>query len=358
MNILGSSMKYLVLLFLSPSVFANMTSPSLFKDMMSSNPGTISGRTAATFSASARKDKIIIDQDLTGSSLGTGAVYEGVVNINNFRAFYGGKGGGLTSEILFEQGSGGRTDTFKGSSQEDTHDSETTVTNLNTSFGLWDGFGINITNVSVKDQSKFNTTINGQNLSADTEVDYSLLSYGLGFTVNFGLDFGAFYQKGDLKADINNGSQTMSSEQTLDRYGLGIGYNSKSFRTEVGYMRNVKSTDNGDGDVYPSMAEFTTEVSFGKLRLGYTGRYFMDGFFLFSGVIYDVLAYSSVSENRLENSINFALGDDSKGHSFSGSLSVSTVENEQAQRYLDGDENKYKTTTKSQMVSVSYSYVF
>jgi len=58
-----------------------------------------------------------------------------------------------------------------------------------------------------------------------------------------------------------------------------------------------------DEESTPSMAEFTVEAVFGKLSVGYTGRYLMEGFFMYQNVLYNSLAYQGNSENRLENSL-------------------------------------------------------
>jgi hypothetical protein len=344
-------------LLLATETQANITSASLFREMMSTNPATISLRSAASFSLKGQKDKIEIDQDLTGSSLGGGSKYTGEVDINNLRVFYGGKGNGLTSELLFEQGSGGRTDKLTSSTENTSYKTDATVTNINASFGLGKGFGIGITKAKVEDKTAYNITINGTNYSDNTTIDYDLTSFNIGFTYNLGLDFGFFFKKATLDSESNTATQA-GSDNNEDRFGLGVGFSSKKFRAEVGFIRNLKEKNYGNGGVYPAMAEFTSEISLGKIRLGYTGRYFMDGFFVFNGIIYDVLAYRGNNENRLENTFNFALGDDSKGHSFSGSLSISTVKSMQTQPILANDTNRYNTETTSKSASITYSYVF
>lgn len=346
---------FLIMALTCTSSFANLTSSSLFREMKSTNPGTISSRTAATFSLKGQKDIIDIEQDVSASYLGAGAKYTGEIDINNFRAFYGGKGKGLTSEILFEQGTGTRTDKFTSTSEETSFSTDSTVTNINAAFGLWEGFGIGIIKTSVTDKQSYNVTINGSNITSNMELEYDLSALSAGVVYNLGLDFGFFYQLAKLETTGEPGGGSNDNE---DRVGFGVGFSTKKLRAEAGYVRNVKAKNYGQGDITPAMAEFTGEVSLGKIRLGYTGRYFMDGFFLFSGIIYDVLAYRGNSENRLENSFNFSLGDDSKGHSFSASLSISTVKSQQKQNFFDNDNNEYSTETKSKSASISYSYVF
>lgn len=346
-----------IALLFTIETYANITSASLFREMMSTNPATISLRSAASFSLKGQKDIIDIEQDLTGSSLGAGSKYTGEVDINNLRIFYGGKGNGITSELLFEQGTGGRTDKLTSATENTSYKTDATVTNINASFGLGKGFGIGITKALVEDKTSYNLTINGMNYTNNATIEYDLTAFSLGFTYNLGLDFGFFYKKATLDSKSNVQTQG-GSDSNEDRYGLGVGFSSKKFRAEVGYIRNLKEKDYGNGGVVPSMAEFTGEISLGKIRLGYTGRYFMDGFFVFNGIIYDVLAYRGNNENRLENTFNFALGDDSKGHSFSGSLSISTVKSMQTQPILADDTNRYNAKTTSKSASITYSYVF
>jgi hypothetical protein len=302
-----------------------------------------------------KKDTIKIEQDdLSAGLLGSGSKFASSIDIINYRLFYGGKGGGITSEVLFETGAGGKTDTLTQTATDIVeYETESKLTNLNVGFGVFEGFGVSVIRIGAEDKQAYSATINGQSVNVDTTTEISLTAITIGAAFNLGLDFGFFYQKTEL--DIDNAPD---SDQSNDRFGFGVGLASKNLRAEVGYVRNTEEQDNGDEKTTPSMAEFTIEAIFGKLSLGYTGRYLMEGFFMYNNVLYNSLAYQGNSENRLENSFNFSYGSDSSGHSFSGSYSAGSVESEQGQQIIFGDTAKYTTVTTSQSMSLSYSYNF
>ncbi len=345
-----------------PSSYASMTSASIFKEMQSTNPGVISGRTAATFSALVKKDQITIEQsDLSAGPLGAGSSFESSIDIINYSAFYGGKGGGLTTEIFAETGSGGKNDKIiePGNTVEYTTDSS--LTNMSIGLGLFKGLGISLLKVDAEDSQNVTGTLGGSAININTTSETSVTGFTVGTAFNLGLDYGFFYQKADYETKTNAvyASGSGDGEISGDRVGLGVGHSNKVFRTEVGYVRNVKAMNAGDsGELTPSMIEFTAEAKLGKLKLGYTGRYMMDGFFLYRNILFNVLAYQGTNEARLDNTFNFSYGSDSKGHSFSGSVSIGTTESEQTQNLISSDNTKYKTVTSSKSFSLSYSYIF
>jgi hypothetical protein len=337
--------------------FASVTSPSIFKEMQSTNPGVVSGRKQRAFSFLAKKDEIKISQDLSSGPLGANSEFEAEVSLTNYSAFYGGQGGGLTLELFSETGSGGRKNTLTESGQATGFTTESTLSLMTASLGLWDGFGISMTKAGAQDKQEYNLTVNGSSSSQKIEADYDLTALTAGIAFNLGVDIGLFYTKADLKSKTEGTGQP---DQEFDdsRIGIGIGISSPNLRAEVGLVQNTEESETENGDVLPKMYEFTVEGKLGKLKLGYTGRYFVNGFYLHRGILYNNLAYQTNTEDRLDNTFNFSYGSDSKGHSFSGSVSIGSVESEESQPLIDSDETKYTTTTDSQSISLSYAYIF
>ena len=334
---------------------ASVTSASLFKEMQSTNPAVISGRTARALSFLAKKDSIEISQDLSTGPLGAGSKFDAEVELTNYSGFYGGKGGGPTLEIFAETGSGGRTNKIKEGSTVSENMTESTLTNLSVGMGLFEGFGLGLTKIAAEDKQQYNFTVNSQPVNVNTTFEYDLTALTAGISFNLGLDFGLFYRKGSLESKSATQADT---KQGIDRVGAGVGLVSKVFRAEVGYVKDLNSIDSSIGKLSPTMMEFTVEGALGKLKLGYTGRYYQDGFFLLRGVLYNNLAFQTNNEDRLENTFNFAYGNDSKGHSISGAVSIGTVDSQEAQPFIANDTTKYKTTTKTQSFSLSYAYIF
>lgn len=357
--------KHLILasvLLSSHQAFSSITSASIFKESKSTNPGVISQRPAATLSMLGKKDTIKIEQaDLSAGVLGSGSKFESSIDIINYSLFYGGKGGGITSEVLFETGAGGKTDKLTQTATDIVeYETESKLSILDLGFGIFEGFGISVIRIGAEDKQSYSAVINSQAVNVDSTTEIALTAITIGATFNLGLDFGLFYQKADveLDTDLEFADSSGDDTQNNDRFGLGVGIASKSFRAEVGYIQNVEAQDQGDTKNTPSMVEFTVEAVFGKLNLGYTGRYLMEGFYMYQNVLYNSLAYQGNSENRLENSFNFSYGSDSSGHSFSGSYSAGSVESEQGQQIIDSSTTKYTTVTTSQSMSLSYSYIF
>ena len=348
---------------ISPTCFGSITSASIFKESMSTNPGVISNRPAATFSILGKKDHIEIEQaDLSAGVLGPGSKFESSIDVTNYSAFYGGKGGGMTTEVLFETGAGGKTDKLTQSASDVIeYTTESKLTNLSVGVGLFPGFGISLIHISAEDKQQYSATINSTPVNVDSTTDISLTGFTAGLAFNAGVDIGLFYQKATFKidTDLSFADSSDGDDQNADRAGFGIGISSKTFRAEAGYVTNLEEQKQGDDKkVTPAMAEFTIETVLGKLSLGYTGRYLMNGFFMYNNVLYNSLAYQGNIENRLENSFNFSYGSDSSGHSFSGSYSAGSVESEQAQQLIGSDTATYTTTTTSQSISLSYAYIF
>ncbi len=339
----------LPLLFLvSLPTYAQVASGSLFRSMRSENPAVISERPAAAFGASYKIDKVEKTQATTGQITKS----ESEIDISTASFFYGGKGGGaFTTEISGELGSGEKTDKVTTSGTEETLKTEADLTLLNFAAGFMKNFGVGVIKIS-NENKQTSTTGNSTN-------EFDLMIYTVGFKMNLGLDFGLFYQH----APLETGN---SQEIDMSRVGFGVGASSKNFHLEIAYVKNLEDEKeelgggSGAGQNVathsPAKIMGTFEFKIGRLSLGVTSNYYMEGFFDFNNLIYYTMVMSSNKANRLENTFNFSLGSD-KGSSFSAGVTNATVESTESPPTLLSGE-KYKTTTDILGFQLSYAYAF
>ena len=344
-------MKFIsTLLFIafSSSSFAQVSSGSLFRSMRSENPAVISERPAATFAASYKIDKVEKKQTPTGAVTKS----ESEIDISTASFFYGGKGGGFfTTEISGELGSGEKTDKVTTSGTEETQKTEADLTMFNLAAGFMKNFGVGV--IKISNENKQTST------SGNSTNEFDLMIYTVGLKFKLGLDFGLFYQHAPLETA---GSQ----EIDMSRVGFGIGTSTKNFHLEIAYVMNLEDEreelggGSGAGQNVaihsPSKIMGTFEFKLGRLSLGITSNYYMEGFFDFNNLMYYTMVMANNKANRLENTFNFSLGGD-KGSSFSAGVTIATVESTESPPTLLSGE-KYKTTTDILGLQLSYAYAF
>lgn len=344
----------IMLLISSLSIRAQIASASLFRQMRSQNPAVILKRPAATLSFAIKKDLVEKNQEVSGSSISSST---SDIDITTTSFFYGGKGKVFNVEIQGELSSGEKVDKVStaGASENVTNKADMTV--LGASFGFLKYLGIGYTTVS-EDRT--------QSGSSTGSYETTLDGFTIGTSFNLGLDVGVFYSATTFKSiGVFAGSAT-NQELDMPRIGIGLGRRGKAFHFELGYVKDLNdiSEDQGGGSgsgsntvsYSPSKYVATFEFKLKGLMLGITSNYYMDGFFDFNNLMYYTMVLSANKENRLENTFNFSLGGE-KGHSFSGSVSYSTVESEELPPTLSSGV-KYKTTSKIMGAQVSYTYNF
>ncbi|PIP88974.1 MAG: hypothetical protein COW01_15415 [Bdellovibrionales bacterium CG12_big_fil_rev_8_21_14_0_65_38_15] len=340
MRIWLSTLVFLV----SLPTYAQVASGSLFRSMRSENPAVISERPAATFGAAYKMDKVEKKQTPTGSITKS----ESEIDITTASFFYGGKGGGaFTMEVSGELGSGEKTDSVTTSGNQENLVTESDLTLINVSTGFMKNFGLGLIKISNTNKQPTSTT----------EVD--LMVYTVGLKFNLGLDVGFFYQHAPLD---NGGTQDID----MSRIGFGFGKSTKNFHFEIAYVMNMEDEreelggGSGAGQNVaihsPAKIMGTLEFKIGRLSLGITSNYYMEGFFDFNNLMYYTMVMARNKENRLENTFNFSLGSE-KGSSFSAGVTIATVESTESPPTLLSGE-KYKTTTDILGFQLSYAYAF
>lgn len=341
------SLLFIVMILSCHNIYSQVAAGSLFRSMRSENPAVISERPAATLGLQFKMDKVEKTQDTTGGITSS----ESEVDITNTSFFYGGKGGGaFTTEISGEKGSGEKNDAVTTSGVRAEQKIESDLTMLNLSVGFLKHFGASA--IILSNENK----VSGS-MSSTTKTD--LMIYTLGFKVDLGLDVGLFYQYAPLESGGG-------SDIDMSRVGFGVGVSGKKYHFEVAYVKNLSeekemlgggtATSSNYAIHNPAKIMGTIEFKFGKISLGITSNYYMEGFFDFNNLMYYTMVMSQNKENRLENTFNFSLGGD-KGHSFSGGITIASVESTEAPPTLLSG-SKFKTTTDIKGIQLSYSYNF
>lgn len=358
MKILSFSSLLILFALISPSSFAQFTSASLFPEMKAINPAVIGQRSIGIFSAGLARENYEKTQDLS-SNFGVGAEGKSDIELTESRFFYGGKKGGfLTSEVQALIASGEKVDNVSqpGASNQKVTNS---VSNqyINIGLGLGEHFGVSFSRLVFENDQAYNFDFGGTNYSGGDNSEVTGLVFRGGMLINLGLDIGLYYEhaQATITSEGTNGSTETSSN--YPKVGIGLGFNGKSSRMEIGYERDLKAVDDPatQKSYTANKMYIALEGRFGGLTLGYTGALYREGFFELENLLRQNLVFQGTrEEDRLVNTINFALGN-TKGHSFSAGAFFSTVETpESGQLFSDGF--KYPTTTESLGVSVKYGY--
>ena len=99
----------------------------------------------------------------------------------------------------------------------------------------------------------------------------------------------------------------------------------------------------------------TAEFRISGIRLGYTGRAYINGYFDQEKQLYNSLIFLATEDMRIEHIVNFSLGGD-KGLSFSGSFSMSEIENKEPITLTE--PISYPTKTELMVISANVGYAF
>lgn len=346
---------FISLLF-SQLCYGQIASNSLFREMKSVNPAVISHRPAAILAITGSVDKIKKTQDIS-SMYGDGATNTSNIKVQGGKLFYGGKGPGFTNEIFFESASGTKKDELVSSSESMSASNSVSSMYALWGLGLGPNFGVNIGLLKYQYADKFSGTFGGSSFENNNELDALARIVKLGWKARILADIGLFYEHFDATTDMVNDGVSTSGKDKFRTFGVGIGAAAKQFHFEIGYEKRLGTKEFNGKKTSPDRITGTLEFRTGKLSLGYTGRYYRDGFFDLEGLLYNNLAYQGAQDKaRLEHGFNFSYGSD-KGHSLSGSAYYSkTQTKEDITTIMTG--LKFDTTIEALGLSAKYSYAF
>lgn len=334
--------------------FAQMTGASIFPEMRTSNPAVLSSRPAAVLSFFGKKDNVVKNQDLSQTSFGAGTESSTKVDVQTLSIFYGGKGGGITSEIILDMGTGKKTNEFVRTTGTEEVEDNVEQTLFRYGISLGDNFGITIQNINFDYDSNYNFS---GTPAFKVESNTNATFYKAGFKFNLGVDLGLYYEGGSGEQAQSVDGTKSESNIDFSRVGVGVGSNAKNFRVELAFEKDLEE-EKFDNKVYnPTKISFSIEMKFANFAIGYTGAQLNEGFTDFDQLLYNNMVYaSSQEESRLVNTFNFSFGS-TKGHYFSGSVGFSQITVDEGND-LFNDGNKYETEITAMGVSVKYGYAF
>ena len=364
-----------ILFFLSTQVCAQITDASFFPAMRSINPGVAHLRKVGFLSLDASKQDFKKQHDVTSLGILDGIKTNTALTKGTF--FWGGKGGGwVTPEVVVDSESGSQTETIRRASDTriQKNDASSTFQSVLLDFRF---FGISYSGANYNYLNKFRVgdppNVSARDLKYDQ--DYKNLKIGTALAYR-GFRLGGFlYQISstgtwELTQYDTNGNfgstEPYAAETSTKGYGFGIGYTHPMFRFEVSQEAMTENTLTLPSDyprdyTKPETSSRTSAVFETRLKwfsAGVRYRMMKGNYFDLEDIISANLLYGYLGKNdeRDELSFNFSLGA-SKGLSFSGSYSISTVKGQQEDPILLNDE-LYPFETKSTSMGVNVSYVY
>lgn len=344
----------IILTFISSTAHAQFTSASLFPEMKAINPAVISGRSIGMFSLGIASEKYEKTQDLS-SNFGDGATGTADTELSELKFFYGGKSGGfLTTEVTVNNASGDKTDVVSRAGTSESAVTDITNQYINIGFGFGKFFGLSISRLIFDVTQSYDFTFGGTDASGNFDYEITGLIFRGGIVIPLGLNIGLYYESANATTVATGEPDT---EAEYPKVGVAIGLSANSFRFEVGYEKELEESEEFGQTYSPNKLYGSVEMRLGGMTIGYTGSIYREGFIDLEDLMRQNLVFSGVrNEDRLVNTINFALGN-TNGHAFSASAFFSTVENQEGGQ-LFSDGSKYPTETKSLGVSAKYGYAF
>lgn len=341
-----------------PSVNAQMSRASVFPEMRSLNPAVISSRSLGSYKLSGSYTTIEKEQKVTNLD-GNPFIFneKGDITLSNVNFFRGGKGGGLTSELVIDHTTGERDSKVSdGSGSQSSYKTETSSSFLNMAFGLSSGLGLGFTYVDYESSYNFQGTFNSQALSESYSSEVNVIGVKPGIV--FGSKTAALGLTVEYQKFSTKGAGGAPSK--LIFFGAGLSFGSKDtlfeFALEVAPGADTGNMP-GQEKMTPMKFSFLTEMKLSFITFGYKLNAYKDGFIELDKVIQAQLIYAGAGdETRLEHIVNFSFGGD-KGLNFGVSASYSSsAEPEKSSLY--GSTNKHPTETTEMSGAVKIGYVY
>lgn len=351
-------MKYFLILILSYStpLLAQIATSSLFSATKSINPAVVSLRPAGTFSLVSSHDNVNKDQDL--SELYTNGEASADILVNQNAMFYGGKGGGFTSEIYIDVSTGQKITKLLSSTQESKNENELESTLAFWSMGFSKDFGLTIGMASFNYNDKSSYSVSGYSNSFEYSNKSETAILRLGTTFGSNSTMGAFLEVANSKntSELDGEDQITTSSSYL--FGFGFASRSNSHHYELSFeFAPSFDAEAGSTQSIPQRYMLILEQKFSFITLGYSGRLYRNGFGDIEKILYTQLVYNNFGEDRIENVFNFSFGSE-RGHSLSGSVGFSNATIEDTNLVSPGSDEKYSTTITEKSIAIKYAYNF
>lgn len=371
-------MKFLIwniLIFLSPSIFAQNAISSFFPSVRTVNPAILHKRVHGFLAIEHKKTTLKKHQDIL-----TGGILDGVnteVNLDKNNFYRSGKGPGITFDLLYDQEDGTKVEEFETSSYQRKTETNGKTKTFGGSLDLG-GFGVSIKKAEYHNFYDFHVdevpSLNRE--THETELDYLEHIYGVSFTFS-GIDFGVYHGRreasGDVSSILYNPSTGAKNDPEVSKIklkstiqGVGVGYSSQKFKFEVSYEEQSKTSVSQSNTYlyeYPesdkaSKLSLLSELRLSLFSVGFKVSKIAGNFYTFDELISSRVIYVNANEKdaRLESTFNFTFGD-SLGYSVSGFYSFSSVDYEEESELLDNGE-LYDTNIKEIKYGASVSYVY
>ena len=336
--------------------FTQIAASSVFRETKSINPAIVSMRPAGAFSLLGSSDKVTKTQDQSENYDNGEAIAE--IEVNRSAIFYGGRGGGFTSELFIDISKGDKKTTLKADDQETSFEDKIISNFSLLSFGFSPNFGLSIGMANSEYQNKYEGTFNGYSFSSDFEYKGNTLITRIGTTFGSSVAAGMFLEMSQTQG--TNKSEDLSESTSDTGYAAGIGFASKSnsHHYELSFeIIPFLDDSNGDASSFPQRLMLTLEQRLSFITFGYSGRLYRNGFGDTENMIYTNLVFNDFTKDRIEHKFNFAFGAE-RGHSLSGSLTLSDTTSVQPDIVSVGSEEKYETRIQELGISIKYSYNF
>jgi hypothetical protein len=363
-------MKIWMIIFLTalpfPS-FAQMALPSVFPEMRTINPAVVSLRKSGNMRLSALSDNIKKNQPITIlNGVPFNASEDSKISFLDGNFFYGGKGGGLTTELSADYTTGKRattlTDNVGGTSTFNTNAASNYV-----SLAMGAGaLGLGLHYIGFKSDYAFSQTVNETPFNSNVTQKLTIIGVKPGIIIGGpSLSLGITAEFDKLKSTITSNPPMPTSGGTPDSFkyvGIALATGGANSVFEIGVEADP-ITDPGTNPStneklpMPMKISFLAETKLASLTLGYKGMAFKGQYMDLDKIIPTQLVYSEPSTDfRLEHIFNFSFGG-STGWSFGGSASYSNATKKEKSSFF-GSRELYDTKITEYSAAAKMSYVF
>lgn len=364
------------LLFLTTSVWAQITDASFFPSMKSINPGVVHMRQGGFVAGNWGKKSSEKNHDVP-----LGGIVGGIntdINLTKTTFFGATTARFVSAEVLLDRETGTRKEAINSTTNGNRTSEDEASSNYYGAMLDFRFFGVSYSHANYDFTNKFRVGQTPTLTAHDekTELGYTNLKIGSAIKIR-AIRVGAYFLNQNAKGDLaytfydpntgNQGSTETSSVTTkANGFGAGIGFTLPKLRTEVSYESlssskvDVDSTYPGSfkKDEASSRLSLVSEAKIWFFSVGVRLRSIQGNYKDLEDIISSNLLYqnATASDRRTETTFNFSLGD-SKGFSPSAFYTQSELTTKENSPVFDNGL-KYKAVTKSKAYGVTLSYRF